>query len=121
MKLKNILIIVKDIELSKAFYKELFGLHVVTDFGKNVILSEGLVLQEQNLWEEFTGKKVTFSGNDVELYFEENDLDAFAVKLENSNYDIQYVNKLTTYAWGQRIIRIYDPDGHIIEIGEPIK
>ena len=53
MKLKNILFVVKDIEQSKAFYKELFGLQVVSDFGENVILTEGLVLQEQKLWEKF--------------------------------------------------------------------
>lgn len=44
MKLKNVLLVVGDIEKSKAFYKELFGLDVVTDFGGNVILTEGLVL-----------------------------------------------------------------------------
>ena len=44
MRLKNTLIVVEDIERSKAFYRELFGLSVVTDFGDNVILTEGLVL-----------------------------------------------------------------------------
>lgn len=49
MKLKNILIVVNDIEVSKRFYKSLFGLDVVTDFGGNVILTEGLVLQERKI------------------------------------------------------------------------
>ncbi|MDD6573226.1 MAG: VOC family protein [Thermoflexaceae bacterium] len=120
MKLKNTLIVVKDITLSKSFYHDIFGLHVITDFGRNVILSEGLVLQEQNLWEEFTGKQVIFHNNATELYFEDNDLEVFAKKLENSGYNIQYVNKLMEHDWGQRVIRIYDPDGHIIEIGEPM-
>ena len=53
MKLKNILFVVNDIEKSKCFYKELFGLYVVADFGENVILSEGLVLQEKKLWQKF--------------------------------------------------------------------
>lgn len=44
MRLKNVLLVVKDIEVSKAFYRELFGLQVLTDFGRNVILTEGLVL-----------------------------------------------------------------------------
>ncbi len=48
MKLKNVLLTVKDIEISKTFYKELFSLSVVTDFGENVILTEGLVLQEKS-------------------------------------------------------------------------
>lgn len=58
MRLKNILIVVKDIEKSKRFYKELFGLEVVADFGENVVLTEGLALQEKNLWETFIEKKL---------------------------------------------------------------
>lgn len=121
MRLKNILIVVKDIEKSKAFYKDLFGLTVVTDFGGNVILTEGLVLQEQTLWEGFVEREVTQGGNDAELYFEENDIDGFLEKLEHSSYPIEYVNPSMEHDWGQRVIRIYDPDRHIIEIGESME
>lgn len=51
MKLKNILIVVKDIEKSKQFYHDLFGLDMVLDNDGNMILTEGLVLQEENLEE----------------------------------------------------------------------
>ena len=121
MRLKNILIVVKDIEKSKAFYSDLFGLTVVTDFGENVILTEGLVLQEQTLWEGFTERDVTYGCNDAELYFEENDIDGFLEKLEHSSYPIEYVNPSMEHDWGQRVIRIYDPDRHIIEIGESME
>lgn len=121
MKLKNILFVVNDIEKSKAFYKELFGLEVVTDFGANVILTEGLVLQERKLWETFLGKEVSCGGNDAELYFEENDIDAFLEKLEQNTFPIEYLNKCTEHSWGQRIIRIYDLDRHVIEIGESME
>lgn len=121
MRLKNILIVVKDIERSKAFYKELFGLNVVNDFGENVILTEGLVLQERKLWETFIGKEVGASANDAELYFVENDIDSFLEKLESSEYPIQYLNRCVEHDWGQRVIRIYDLDRHIIEIGESME
>lgn len=121
MHLKNILFVVDDIEKSKAFYRELFGLEVVTDFGKNVILTEGLVLQERELWERFIGEKVCYSGKDAELYFEENDIDAFLEKLEQSRFSIKYLNRCMEHAWGQRVIRLYDPDGHVIEIGETLE
>ncbi|MBQ9983669.1 MAG: VOC family protein [Lachnospiraceae bacterium] len=121
MHLKNILIVVKDIELSKAFYEDLFGLNVVTDFGGNVILTEGLVLQEQTIWENFTNKKVVSYGNDAELYFEENDMDSFIEKMNHGSYEIEYVNPPMEHDWGQRVIRIYDPDGHIIEVGESLE
>ncbi|MBO5089012.1 MAG: VOC family protein [Lachnospiraceae bacterium] len=120
MRLKNILVVVTDIELSKAFYCDLFGLTVVTDFGGNVILTEGLVLQERVIWENFTDKKVVPYGNDAELYFEENDMDSFIEKLNQYPYEIVYVNPLMEHDWGQRVIRIYDPDGHIIEVGESL-
>ena len=121
MRLKNVLLVVKDIEASKKFYHDLFGLQVVTDFGRNVILTEGLVLQERQLWEEFVDKEVILGGNAMELYFEDTDLDAFAEKLEASPYEIVYVNRLMEHDWGQRVIRFYDPDMHLIEVGESLE
>ena len=118
MALKNILFVVSDVEKSVAFYKEFFGLQVIRDFGSNVILSEGLVLQERKTFEELIGREVSQGGNDAVLYFVESDLDAFAEKLKNSSLPIQYVHELKEYAWGQRAIRIYDPDQHVIELGE---
>lgn len=121
MRLKNFLIVVKDIENSKAFYQELFGLRVINDFGENVILTEGLVLQERKLWEKFIEKLVAFSGNDAELYFEENDMDGFLEKLKKSKWEIEYVNPLMEHEWGKRVVRLYDPDKHIIEVGESME
>lgn len=121
MKLKNILFVVEDIEKSKAFYRDLFGLQVVMDFGGNVILTEGLVLQERSIWERFIGKEIIKGGNAAELYFEENDIDSFLKKLEQSSYPVEYVNPLMEHDWGQRVIRIYDPDWHVIEVGESME
>ena len=110
MKLKNVLTVVKDIEKSKKFYHDLFGLDVVLDNGGNVILTEGLVLQDRKIWESFLEKEVIFRNNSTELYFEEYDLGAFVEKLERLYPRIQYVNKLMTLSWGQKVVRYYDPD-----------
>ena len=118
MRLKNILLVVEDIEKSIAFYKELFGLLVLKCFDGNVILTEGLVLQDRKIWESLIGQKVTCDSNASELYFVENNLEEFQKKLEESSFEIEYVHKLKEYDWGQKAIRIYDPDGHMIEIGE---
>lgn len=118
MKLKNVLIVVSDIEKSKTFYKDLFGLDVIADFDGNVVLTEGLALQEKKIWKSFIEREVVCGGNDAELYFEENNIDAFLEKLETSKYEIEYLNKCIEHDWGQRVIRLYDPDKHIIEIGE---
>ena len=53
MRLKNVLIVVNDIEKSKKFYKDLFGLDVILDNDGYVILTEGLVLQDAKVWKEF--------------------------------------------------------------------
>lgn len=120
MKLKNILIVVKNIEKSKKFYHDLFGLDTVLDNDGNMILTEGLVLQEEEIWKNFLGKDIIPQNNSCELYFEERDIEAFAEKLERLYPSIQYVNRLMTHSWGQKAIRFYDLDGNLIEVGTPM-
>lgn len=120
MKLKNILIVVKDIEKSKQFYHDLFGLTMVLDHDGNMILTEGLVLQDEKIWKEFLGKDRVPYGNSCELYFEEPKIEAFVEKLEQLYPSIQYVHGLLTHSWGQKVIRFYDLDGNLIEVGTPM-
>lgn len=120
MKLKNILIVVKDIEKSRQFYHDLFGIDLVLDNDGNMILTEGLVLQDEKIWKNFLGKDIVSKSNSCELYFEEQDSDVFIEKLERMYPDIEYVNRLMTHSWGQRVIRFYDLDGNLIEVGTPM-
>lgn len=120
MKLRNVLIVVKDIEKSKKYYHDLFGLDMLLDNDGNMILSEGLVLQDEAIWKEFIGKEVVRRSNACELYFEEPDMEAFVEKLEKLYPDTVYVNKLMTHSWGQQVVRFYDPDGNLIEVGTPM-
>ena len=120
MKLKNILIVVKDIEKSRQFYHDLFGIDLVLDNDGNMILTEGLVLQDEKIWKSFLGRDILPQNNACELYFEEQDIEAFVEKLERLYPSIEYVNHLMTHSWGQRIIRFYDLDGNLIEVGTPM-
>lgn len=120
MKLKNVLIVVNDIEKSKQFYHDLFGLTTVLDNNGNMILTEGLVLQDAKIWRTFLGKDLLPKSNCCELYFEEPDIESFIEKLEKMYPGIQYVNRLMTHSWGQKVIRFYDLDGNLIEVGTPI-
>lgn len=120
MKLKNILIVVKDIEKSRQFYHDLFGLDMVLDNDGNMILTEGLVLQEEKIWKKFLEKNVVPESNSCELYFEEHNIGAFAEKLERLYPSVKYVNRLITHSWGQKVIRFYDLDGNLIEVGTPM-
>lgn len=121
MRLKNVLIVVKDIERAKKFYKDLFGLEVILDNDGNVIMTEGLVLQDEAIWKRFTGKEILPENNACELYFEEADIESFAKKLAAYEPSVKYVNELMTHSWGQKVIRFYDPDGNLIEVGTPMQ
>lgn len=120
MKLKNFLIVVKDIERSKKYYHDLFGLVMVQDNGGNMVLTGGLVLQEEKYWKGFLGREITYRNNACELYFEEENLEAFVAKLERLYPETEYVNRLMTHSWGQKVVRFYDLDGNLIEVGTPM-
>ena len=121
MKLKNILIVVKNLERSRKFYHDLFGLELLLDQDGNLILTEGLVLQDEAIWKKFLGREITPENNACELCFEERDLDAFVRKLEALYPSVRYVNRLMTHSRGQKIVRFYDPDGNLIEVGTPME
>ena len=120
MKLRNILIVVEDIEKSKQFYHDLFGFDMILDNDGNMILTEGLVLQDKKIWEKFLEKEVLPRNNSSELYFEEKNIEAFVEKLERLYPSVQYVNRLMTHSWGQKVVRFYDLDGNLIEVGTPV-
>ena len=120
MKLKNTLIVVKDIKKAGKFYYDLFGLEMVQDNDGNMILTAGLVLQEERYWKELLKRDIIPQSNSCELYFEEADIEGFAEKLSRLYPDIQYVNRLMKHSWGQTVIRFYDLDGNLIEVGTPV-
>lgn len=94
MKLKNVLIVVRDIEKSRQFYHDLFGLEVVLNNDGNMILTEGLVLQDEKIWKEFLKEDIIFKNHASELYFEERNIEDFVKKLENLYPSTCYVNRL---------------------------
>lgn len=63
------------------------------------------------------GSEIILNNNACELYFEEDNMDDFIKKLD-SFHNIEYVHKLFEHRWGQRVVRFYDLDKHIIEVGE---
>ena len=120
MRLKNVLIAVNDIDRAIRFYKEIFGLQVILNQDGNVIMSEGLVLQDAKIWNKFLGKDLIPKNNMTELYFEEADIEGFVKRLNESDFEIEYVNELMEHSWGQMVVRFYDPDGNLIEVGTPM-
>lgn len=114
------MLVVSDIDKSVEFYSKLFGLRIVADFGANKTLSGGLALQTQETYKKFIETdSISYGGNNFELYFEVDDFDNFTSKLHN--FDIVYVHQIKTHSWGQRVVRFYDLDRNIIEVGENMK
>ncbi len=121
MRFRGTLIVVKDCGKAFRFYHDLLGLEMVRDNDGNMELTGGVYLQEKEYWEILTGKAPVPRSGHSELYFEEEDLEAFVEKLETLYPDIEYVNRLTTHGWGQKAVRFYDPDGNLIEVGTPME
>lgn len=120
MKFVSPLIVVKDMEVSKTFYKTVLSQTVTLDLGGNVAL-EGLALQvDYQGLVGISNLPITHRPNDHELYFEQEDFDGFLEHLEQFA-DIEYLHRAKEYPWGQRVVRFYDPDGHIIEVGESME
>ncbi|MBP1048399.1 VOC family protein [Enterococcus sp. BWM-S5] len=122
MKFRGPMLIVKDIEKSKGFYTQIIGVRVISDLGENATLTGGLALQTEQSWLTFTNCKQDFfryGGNVVEMYFEEEDFDGFMEKLRKKK--VELLGSEMIMPWGQKVARLYDPDGHIIEVGEDLK
>ncbi len=115
------LIAVSDIEVSRSFYEKVLNQKVTLDFGANVTFEGRFAIQL-----DFAGlinikqNDVINRSNNFELYFEEEDLDSFVKKIRCFEH-VEYVHDVREYPWGQRVIRFYDPDKHIIEVGESME
>lgn len=120
MKLQSIVLFVKDIEKSKEFYTKILSHSIVHDFGNNVILSGGIsiwqIQQSHIISKEL---KTSSNSNRFELYFEAENIDEINLKLEQNS--VTLLHPIHTEPWGQRTIRFFDPDNHLIEIGEPLE
>lgn len=121
MKYSCTVISVSDIKSSRKFYEDLFGLEVYQNYGINIAFSCGLSLQQEFDWLVNLPKdKILKNSNNIELCFEEENFDDFLKKLKEYP-DIEYLGDVIEYSWGQRVVRFYDLDGHIIEVGESMK
>lgn len=117
------LIVVNDIETSRDFYEKVLSQKVQCDFGENVSFEGGFAIHLKSHFSDLIGInkiEIVQKSNNSELYFEEDDLDSFLQKLKGID-SVKYVHELKEQPWGQRVIRFYDPDMHIVEVGEPME
>lgn len=117
MKYQGCLLAVKDMTVSKDFYQNVLHQKIQMDIGSHVIF-EGISLQQG--YAELVGVSVDSvkeKSHNFQTYFEVENLDEVYSALKQRS-DIHWVHEMKEYPWGQRDIRVYDPDKHIVEIAE---
>ena len=119
MKLSGTLLAVRDINRSRKLYEGLLGCKVAMDLGVYIAYTNGIALQAEETWLTFIerdAEDIVYGANDAELYFDEHEIESFYIRLRV--FDVELIHELKEHSWGQRVVRFYDPDGHIIEVGE---
>lgn len=111
------LLVVSDIKRSRKFYEEVLGQKVKADYGENVSYEGDFAIHLDSHYSGLIdGKAIAHGGHNFELYFEEDALEQLAEKLAGKG--VELVHPLREQPWRQKVLRFYDPDRHIIEIGE---
>ncbi len=116
------LIVVKDVQVSREFYENVMGQKVKFDFGENIQFEGDFSIHDKNHYRKLIENesfRISSRPHNFELYFEEDDIENAVSRVKESG--MEFVHDLREQPWGQRVARFYDPDGHIIEIGESME
>ncbi len=118
------IVFVSDIARSTAFYRDVLGQPITHDYGPIVMFEHGFSIHDgPNLLGKVYKKPGAFpsesQGHDnIDIYFETDDLEAAFRAVEGAGAEV--IHPIETQEWGQRVFRFHDPDGHIVEIGDPM-
>jgi catechol 2,3-dioxygenase-like lactoylglutathione lyase family enzyme len=114
------LIVVEDVPASRRFYEDYLGQKVLNDFGEDVQFEGGFSIHQRAHFKTLRGSErhyaITLKSNSSELYFETDDIEEAQARLKQSG--TEFIHEIVEQPWGQRVMRLYDLDGHILEIGE---
>ncbi|MGI6686421.1 MAG: VOC family protein [Bacillota bacterium] len=118
------LIAVRDIKISRNFYENLLNQKVEFDFGENVSFAGGFAIHLADHFQSLLGlsqnaSTISYKTHNFELYFESDDMDGIYHILKENN--VEFIHEIREQPWGQRVCRFYDPDYHIIEVGESME
>ena len=117
MEFQGALFAVRSMAVSRSFYETVLGRKVALDFGANLVFEGGPTLQEGfSALAGFPEERTVYRAHNAELYFESQDFDGDAARVKAAG--VELLHEVREYPWGQRVLRFYDPDGHIIELGE---
>jgi catechol 2,3-dioxygenase-like lactoylglutathione lyase family enzyme len=113
------LITVADIKRSRDFYENVLGQKIESDYGRNVSFGGFAIHLRSHFQTLIENKEIVVGKNNFELYFEYDNLEQIVEKLKAEK--VEFVHELQEQPWKQLVVRFYDPDKHIIEIGETME
>lgn len=114
------LVVVEDIKKSRLFYENILGQTVKMDLGENITFDGDFAIHQKDHFRKLIGDNVIIKrSNNFELYFEDDDLESIVLKLKEN--DIEFIHEIIEQPWRQRVIRFYDHDKNIIEVGERLE
>ncbi len=123
MKFVSPLIAVEDVAVARRFYEECLGQVVRYDFGEDVEFEGSFSIHQRAHFQRLLGDAEAYPvarrANWGELYFQTEDLDAVLARVREAG--VEFIHEVREMPWGQRCMRFYDPDGHVIEIGEAME
>jgi catechol 2,3-dioxygenase-like lactoylglutathione lyase family enzyme len=116
---RNSIALVQDTQISKAFYRDIIGINIVQDSGSFVLFEGNFSIHDAAIFygyiqKQYEGDKM--GRDNLDLYLTTDDLVAMQEKLELAG--VKFIHKIQKCDWGESVLRVYDPDGHIIEIGD---
>jgi catechol 2,3-dioxygenase-like lactoylglutathione lyase family enzyme len=116
-------VLVADIDASRAFYADTLAQEVLADHGPHVAFAGGFSIWQADhaigiIRPGAVKPPVRLGHNNFELYFESRDLDGDFQRVA-AHWEA-LIHPIEEAPWGQRAFRLHDPDGHVVEVGEPL-
>jgi catechol 2,3-dioxygenase-like lactoylglutathione lyase family enzyme len=117
MKFICTLIVVEDVQKSRFLYEQILGQTVKMDYGENITFHGDFAIHQKSHFKSLINHYPILSkSNNFELYFEDDNLETIVKKLKDNGFE--FIHKIVEQPWKQKVIRFYDYDKNIIEIGE---
>jgi catechol 2,3-dioxygenase-like lactoylglutathione lyase family enzyme len=123
IKFAHNVVFVKDIEVSKQFYCDILGIKIIQDHKIFILFENNFAIHQAKeviiaiYKSDKSGSNELQGRNNIDIYFESDDIERAYQQLLDKK--VKIIHPIERQSWGQRVIRFYDPDNHIVEIGEP--
>ncbi|MDG6256723.1 MAG: VOC family protein [Methanomicrobiaceae archaeon] len=118
---RSTVLFVADIGRATSLYRDVLEQEVVVDGGTRVVFSSGIVLRQNANAHSLPEQEEASGGSApcMEIYFETDDIDDVADRIFEA--ELRPLHPVAENPWGQRILRFFDPDAHLIEVGERVE